>query len=359
MDEHREDVADGGKEITEQSSSWKSKLSAAFNDQQIFFSLSVLVIFYVVYTIGRANFDVDGSSRNEDERFIQSCYCSFSQRFFFRFWFSFCCLLWFLIHSYTFSAQVFIKKCPKLDECFKKALTCCIVCPSFCYKYIYSYACKKQEEPANPNIDYPLQIPAKKEEIEGNFRKLWFQYCELYVVGYAKDDDKEVKFPSAQKKKEKDNQLHEQQSNGYFKSRKHEDSINLTNGHICSSNQNIINDTNSQGHDFFCFTKRISIHSSPITNIKHIIRVMLLSLKYISQLITVPLLLLQMFDTYSLLCFSPDPYCSHTTEYQLHLAQAAMTLLFYASLASSHLASTILAWNPWPDKDDKQFITYI
>lgn len=358
MDGHGEDVVDGGKEVSDQTSSVKSKLSAAFNDQQIFFSLSVLVIFYVVYTIGRANFDVDGNSRNEEERFIQSCYCSFSQRFFFRFWFSFCCLLWLLIHSYTFIAEVVIKKCPKLDECFKRALTCCIVCPCFCCKYICSCVCKKQEEPANPD-DYPLQIPAKKEEIQGNFRKLWFQYCELYVVGYAKYDDKEVKFTSAQKEKD---QLHESHGNGYFKSRKCEDSISTNNhnqdNHICSSNQNIIDD-NSQEHDCFCFTKRISFPSSTSSITKFMIHAMLLALKYTSQLVTVPLLLLQMFDTYSLLCFSPDPYCSSTTEYKLHLAQAAITLLFYASLATSQLASTILTWNPWPKKDDKQFTTYI
>ena len=311
MGEPAENVVDGGKDIADDSSSWKSKLSASFNDQQIFFSLSVLVVFYVGYTIGRANFDVDDNNRNEEERFIQSCYCSFSQRFFLRFWFSFYCLLWFMIHSYTFFAQILIKKCPKLDECFKNALACCIVCPSFSCDYINHCVCKKPEKPINPK-------PVKKEVEFEDFRRLWFQYCELYVVGYTKDDD------SAQDKKEKKNQLCDQQ------------------------NSSSTNSTNGQEHGCVCCTKHISRHCSSST--KFIIRAMLLFIKYISQLVTVPLLFLQIFDTYSLLCFSPDPYCSRTTEYKLHLAQAAVTLLFYCSLASSQLASTILTWNPWPNK---------
>ena len=61
---------------------------------------------------------------------------------------------------------------------------------------------------------------------------------------------------------------------------------------------------------------------------KDIIRAILFTVKYISQLVTVPLLLLQIFDTYSFLCFSPDSYCSHTTEYNQQLVQAAIILFF-------------------------------
>ena len=92
-------------------------------------------------------------------------------------------------------------------------------------------------------------------------------------------------------------------------------------------------------------------HYFPSAHIlKGVIRGFLFLIKYVSQLVTVPLLLLQMFDTYSLLCFSPDLYCSNTSEYKLHLAQAAITLLFYCSLTMSQLTSAILAWNPWPKK---------
>ena len=87
-----------------------------------------------------------------------------------------------------------------------------------------------------------------------------------------------------------------------------------------------------------------------LKNLSHII---LLSVKYLAQLLTMPLLFLQIFDTYSLLCFSPKLLCSDSSEYKLHLAQAAITLLFYCCLALSQLASTMLTWNPWPKKDDE------
>ena len=89
-------------------------------------------------------------------------------------------------------------------------------------------------------------------------------------------------------------------------------------------------------------------------SLKQIVRGILFGVKYISQLITVPLLLLQIFDSYSLLCFTPDPYCSHTTEYQLHLLQTVITLIFYCSLVVAHLASTVLSWNPWPNDDEQE-----
>ena len=74
---------------------------------------------------------------------------------------------------------------------------------------------------------------------------------------------------------------------------------------------------------------------------------------YHSCMATVPLLLLQIFDTYSFLCFSPDSYCSHTTEYKQHVVQAAITLFFYCSLVMSHLTSTLLIWNPWPKRNEQ------
>ena len=77
----------------------------------------------------------------------------------------------------------------------------------------------------------------------------------------------------------------------------------------------------------------------------------LLMVKFLAQFCTIPLLFLQVFDTYSLLCFNPQWFCSDKTEYDLHLSQALITLLFYCCLAMSQLASTMLNWNPWPKKE--------
>lgn len=84
-----------------------------------------------------------------------------------------------------------------------------------------------------------------------------------------------------------------------------------------------------------------------------IIHVPLYILKYMSKLASVPLVLLQIFDTYSFLCFSPNSYCSHTTEYKLSLLQTIIALLFLCTLVTSQLVNTMLLWSPWPENSKK------
>ena len=72
----------------EKPENWKKELSSAFNDNEIFYSLLILVNFYVVYAIGKANFELYDSSANDEERFIQSCFCNSNQRSFIEVYFS-------------------------------------------------------------------------------------------------------------------------------------------------------------------------------------------------------------------------------------------------------------------------------
>ena len=80
-----------------------------------------------------------------------------------------------------------------------------------------------------------------------------------------------------------------------------------------------------------------------------------LGTKYLAQLVTVPLILIQMFDTYAVLCFFPnEAYCTPTSEYRIHAIQSILTVSFYCSLALSLLASSVLEWKPWPKKFTNQ-----
>ena len=208
------------------------------------------------------------------------------------------------------------------------------------------------------------------ELLKKNLRMLWIQYCQSYVIGYTKYDRKiqsvdsimksEMKddqtdgdsktmdccIPECRKKNEADNNI---STCCCFKYSKHcccfGYTINKSDGQ--SNNHEIIN-TKCPEINMICCKQKFSKRCL----LKDIIRVIFFIVKYISQLVTVPLLLLQIFDMYSFLCFSPNSYCSHTTEHNLQLVQAAITLFFYCSLVISHLASTILLWNPWP-KDKK------
>ena len=336
------DVTDN---VTEEYS-WKSKLSAAFNDEQVFFSLLLLSIFYVGYTAAKAEFDADNTSLDNEERFIQSCYCSTHQRCFFRAWFFLFCAVWFIIHTYTFLAQLLVKSCPCCGNFITKLLTIgsacseltccpCIKCP--CIKCPCIKVC-------NPdNNQNQLKIPKhSKTDLESKISLLWYQYCKLYVVGYTEDDDM-INFK----------QITENQP---AKKTKCCPCCSIKCKNQSESSQQ--EDESDNRYRVCCCTLHIMCYNHkgyfPIGHVlKDITRAFLFLVKYVSQLVTVPLLLLQIFDTYSLLCFSPDLYCSRTSEYKLHLAQAAITLLFFCSLALSQLASMMLVWNPWPQKKKK------
>ena len=55
--------------------------------------------------------------------------------------------------------------------------------------------------------------------------------------------------------------------------------------------------------------------------------------------------MLQVFDTYALLCFIPDLYCKTASEYKIHLAQVAITISFYFCIALAQLTSALLEWD--------------
>ena len=357
-------------EVDKKPENWKNKLSPAFNEEEILYSVFVLGIFYVVYAIVKGFFDVLDNSADDEERFVQSCFCSLNQRIFYRFWFYFCFAVWFFIHSLNFFAQLFVKR-------FHKIKAFCTVCLYGVYK---KCLCKNKE---------PSYEKDKIKLVRKNISLIWFQYYKLHVIGYAKYYDKipSIKIimndvDNGDTDSETDNgDTDSETDNGDTDSEiDNEDTDSEIDKRGCC-----FLECNQRGENVTCThpccclrrsercwpryryrNKCEPIDTCPDVNImccneyfpnrclsKDIIRVILLSVKYLSQLATVPLLLLQIFDTYSFLCFSPDSYCSHTTEYNQHIVQAAITLFFYCSLVISHLTSTLLIWNPWPKHDEQ------
>lgn len=354
---------------SEEACGWKAKLSAALNDEQIFFSLFLLGTFYVGYTLAKAKFDASATSLDDEERFIQSCYCSVSQRSFYRSWFLLFSIIWLIIHTYTFLTQVFAGCCKGCGDIVKGLLTIFSIFSEIPFRLIRCLYLKCNNGDPAANNQQELQLPLSDipvEKRERNIRVLWFQYCKLYVVGYTKDDEV-IDISNKNNKDETDGTKIPQGccflecKGAWFPCS------------CCLSLDTYQPNSEENSCDICCFkynkqSHQKSDHSNtyPDINIKccnqyfpnihilkSIIRGFLFLVKYASQLVTVPLLFLQMFDTYSLLCFSPDLYCSRTSEYKLHLAQAAITLLFYCSLALSQLTSTMLIWNPWPKNRSK------
>ena len=361
---------------------WKSKLSPAFSEEEILYSLLVLGNFYVVYVIVKASFDVHDNSIDDEQRFVESCFCSLNQRIFYRFWFGFCVLLWILIHSYSFFAQ--LSALHQFEDVMKVFLAFCIVCPCYSLNGVYKYLCEclskcccKNNKPAGlhgPNSpESKEQLIKRKKQftassstinivqsnkiklVRKNISLLWFQYCKLYVIGYTRYYDKRQPIKSIMKNNSEDDVDNGKMKNGccFLECKKREDA---TCTHPCCclrcSRQccsQCRNESTCPDVNIMCCNKYFPDRFLS----KDITRAFLFLVKYFSQLATVPLLLLQIFDTYSFLCFSPDSYCSHTTEYKQHVVQAAITLFFYCSLVISHLTSTLLIWNPWPKYDEQ------
>ena len=184
---------------------WKSKLSPAFSEEEILYSLLILGNFYVVYVIVKASFDVHDNSVEDEQRFVQNCFCSLNQRIFYRFWFGFCVLLWILIHSYSFFAQ--LSALHQFEDVMKVFLAFCIVCPCYSLNGVYkclnqclSKCCcknKEQYESISESTEFTASSTInnivqgnKIKLVRKNISLLWFQYCKLYVIGYTRYYDK-------------------------------------------------------------------------------------------------------------------------------------------------------------------------
>ena len=219
------------RESEKEAKSWKSKLSGVLNEQQIFFSLMVIGLFYFANTMTNHFF---GNGRDEDY-ITKNCSCEFIHRFFYRLWFSICFAIWFVIYSLTFLEEVSKIVYPKLGECLKNFNHChfkCNICWLYTFNYVFCHfstcikrCCTKsnnnestnnttlesetntgnnsrsknsrresftEESEDNNNGGTGDTEKSKTDKvlvIEAKIQQLWFYYYKLYVVGYKKDQD--------------------------------------------------------------------------------------------------------------------------------------------------------------------------
>ena len=276
--------------LKEKRGDWKSKLSGAFNSEQIFFSLAILSVFYIVYTIFNG---LSGVGTNHKGDSFESCYCGHSHQDFYRAWFSIGCIAWCLLLIYTYIGVRF-PSFEKLPNLFKD------------------------------HVRLPTDESGGKSN--RNIKVVWFQYYKLFVTGYDKGDNEKIVV---------NENIHQ------------ETPADISYPCLCCvvsvEKANVIRENCDCTYD----TQGLGICVSVLKNMSYML---LLVIKFLAQFVTLPLLLLQIFDTHSLLCFSPKLFCATSSESKAHLAQAAISILFYFSLALSQLASTMLSWNPWPQK---------
>ena len=309
-------VSDFEEGLEKECKDWKSKLTGGLDNTQVLISLFILGFFYSMYTI--TNYTL-GNTRDQYS-VTSGCYCRKNARTPYRAWFGLCLTIWIIFHTYIFFERSL--KSPKcccdrgkvmeaMRHCIWKHISTCI---STCLKNCF---CKREDNIPNPGTP----APRDKLNLEHYERILWYRYYKLYVVGYSKD----IKPDLPDEIKTKPNRPVSAPPVIDTDCVKAED----TDGHRCCylECQNCCR----------CFYRYIFQWPA------HFILVLL---KYIAQGTTVPILMLQVFDTYALLCFFPDgKYCETASEYKIHLAQAAITISFYFCIALALLTNALLEWN--------------
>ena len=346
--------------MTEHSSAaelWKTALSGSLDEKRMLFGLLLLSLFYVVYI----NVSAHQNSKNKDEYAItHNCSCRADHRSFYVSWTAFCCLVWVLIHIILTIPQ--INRYPFLQlhvpgrEIFKKlfsTLTC------GCFKIKKKVKANKSDDTKSTRR---LSLSSTDDILESNIVNsaiscctnfkmsctklkkamyqrdaihryeyyLWTKYYELYVVGITKKDEK----------------FSLQSIDSFINNRlcAHD----ATDGHQTKVTPKL--EKEEQENKAAIYTALSHIQEGCSYGVQITLHLFLVLVLFLAQLAVIPLLMIQVFDTYAFLCFAADNYCTMESQFTLHFHQTVVTFGFYCSLMVSFLSSTMLRWIPWPTK---------
>ena len=324
---------------------WRKQLTGGLDNTEVLISLFILICFYICYAF--INFWLDN---NRDEYTITSgCpdRCRSNARTPYRWSFGVLVLLWIIFHTYIFivanlrylefSACCCVNACMRLQNCVQNCGICFIIFSRFisrliwaCITYCPRKRCGCLDDDSSSNVDELTKDKHREKLYFEHYEKiLWYRYYRLYVIGYSKD----IKPDKT-----------------YLKS----DCVDKDDKDKSNSASPPTQSEGSRSDDYYCWKtcqSCIDNNNEASCNCYHLIirepvLAALVVLKYIAQGATVPLLMLQVFDTYALLCFSKDDkYCETVSEYQIHLAQVAITIGFYFSIALAQLSNAVLEWD--------------
>ena len=329
MNKVTKEVTDFEAKLQNEYKDWKTKLTGGLDNTQVFVSLGILGCFFASYTI--INFTL-GNTRDQ-YTITSGCYCRSNARIPYVVSFTVLLITWFIFHTYIFIKRTIKRNlrfaeyccnhcnCRTILKCLENALACVarriVAVTEAVIHRIKASICKYVccDPPLTKSED---ESPGNKEDAqylnEYYENLLWYRYYKLYVVGYSKD----IKPKTPIETKTDPPKNLQGTSNG-----KHS-------GYL------------QKNTDVECFR--------PYYLLWKLTRIVLVLLQYVAQGTTVPILMLQIFDTYALLCFSPvGEYCETVSEYKVHLAQAAITISFYFCVALAQLTSVLLEWEEKSD----------
>ena len=338
-------------------SDWKKALSGALDEERLLCALVVLCIFYVGLTLANAYHE---NHDKDEDAIIEKCACRYEHRAFYIAWSIICYALWFVCHS-----GVLLHNNPSSSGKLKKLLKCllCIrknnaelVHWNWKWKCCWCIECcccnKPQYDVTSGKANYKNQYTM----IDHYKYHLWTQYYELYVVGITKNSERfevnkldKIVFSNKNPVKKQSTKEHEKVTKDNGSIQTHDEASLLPNMEVQPDAE-----TNTSKASVKETTAVTALPRETKQTCLYWIQTMMYYIlgliRYVAQLAVVPLLMIQIFDTYAYLCFTADNYCNMSSQYKLHLDQTAMTFAFYCSLMVSLLSTTMLRWFPYPIK---------
>ena len=318
----------------EQYHNWKQILSGALNDKQLVWGLAVIFCFYVFYSVFNTAI---GNGQDEDDL---TCKCPMFHRWFYR-------------------AIVFVSG------------VIWIVCfVSIAIYDTYMFITLYRNPASNESTDgitgtsekYSAKLDDKLKLCENH---LWLEFYKAYSVGSAAYE--KVVIPQdiriiinmfTTKDVNDDNSIQGGMNDDNTRQGMNDDNtrqgmndgntrqgMNDDNTRRGNDETDFGNDETDFGKDETDFGKKEAEKVAKQTFV--FFYSFLVIVRFLAQLVVIPMLILQMLSTYAWICITEDYHCqSAVTHYQLGLYQAYITFGFYIALLIAILATTMLRWFP-------------
>ena len=326
------------------SGDWRKTLSGALDEQRLVCALAVLTIYYIGNTIAHAFHD---NNAKDEDIITRNCTCKPTHKCFYLSWSIICYVLWFICHL-----LVLICSSKHCGSCCGKSgkngdeneqpqnsrggIANTDETPSN-NKSLSNNQLRKCLTAISPFCSKIKSCVVNKDEIYRYEYYLWTQYYELYAIGVTQ----EIKIFGKDKIKR------------IFK--EHLIRNEIIPKESTDGPQNPHKDPSEKQKSAPDMVALAMIyHISKLTDwcsygAHCVFHTILQLFRFCAQLAAIPLLMIQMLDTYAFLCLFEDNYCTRRAQYNLHLDQTAITFGFYCSLLASYLTTIMLRWIPWPD----------
>ena len=323
---------------------WKKYLSGAMSDFQLYMALMVLFIFYCIYTLYNAYYSLDGNVGDRDEgEIIQNCTCEGSHRIFYLVLTIACCILWLLVHS----CYALYKLFPSLTKPLLQKLK-------------QTFQSKKDDETDGDSYETKLKKKTNRTVVRCK-TLLHKRHDETYAIGKKNSEPifnldnlmeliKILLSPEFRKKKcppsQNTGSTCPDSGSPDSGNKKNPDSVTKEspdNGNPDSETKESPDSGNKE--KYYIYLMKLARHIS--LGLFHLFLQVAL---FLVQLSVVPLLIFQMFDTYTLLCLAERDFCDTESRYRLHLDKTVLSFSFYCALMISFLVTRWLNIVPFPWK---------